>query len=190
MSVTRRKVSPRSEGWWQRVYTKTWNDGRFAQLGTTGKLLYFLVTTGPHTNPCGLFPFSPGDAADRLRVDVATIVSELNSLCTTFEWKFDPASRVLWISRWWEDHPTPDNESIARGWVKTLAGLPDTPLLEEALDVLLAAWTASGRAWASQAAVLKVVDDHYERHTVSSTVSSTVSNTGPGTVNGTAGYTV
>ena len=122
------RVKKPQQSLFRKVPIDVW--GLLQALPPMRQLLYFWITTGPHVNRAGLFPFSIVDAADRFGISLVEAREYLAALCALFGWQHDAANRVLWLSDWWDTNSAfRANESALQAALKDLRGLPRTPLL-------------------------------------------------------------
>lgn len=119
-----------SEARYRKLYPRIWRHDGFVALDHVDRLLTLYILTGPQTNRIGCFVFSPGAAAEDLRLSPGTFPKRLANVCGTFGWRFHEPSRVLLITSWWEWNK-PENGNVLRGALKDAAELPQTPLYAE-----------------------------------------------------------
>ena len=81
--------------------TGFWMDERVGQLDALERLVAVYCLTGPQTNRLGLFLLLPGRAAVEVGASKEALLNALERTANVLGWKWDAASRVLWIPTWW-----------------------------------------------------------------------------------------
>lgn len=81
-------------------------------------------------NRVGIFTFSIGLAQEELGLSPKVFNPNFELVLNTLGWKFDRATRVLYVPTWWR-YNAPENPNVLIGALGDLSGLPKTPLLNE-----------------------------------------------------------
>ncbi len=115
-------------GRYRRIFTRLWAHREFIALEEGERLLAFYLLTGPQTNRIGLFAFSPGRAAEDLKLTSEVFGQRFTVVLKAFGWQFDAEARVLWIPSWWTfNHP--DNPKVLIGNLTDLCDVPASRLV-------------------------------------------------------------
>jgi hypothetical protein len=90
----------------RRVPVRLWSEAWFTGLCRPCRLLALYLLAGPQTNRCGLYQFSPGQAAEDLGCAVGDVTTWLRCVvaATGGRWQLDDSTRVVWISDWFEKY--------------------------------------------------------------------------------------
>jgi hypothetical protein len=106
---------------------RTWKDEKFQVLSDREKLAAIYIFTA-QSNRCGLFNFSPAQAAEDLGWEPEIFAEAFKRVLETLTWEWDPTARVLYIPSWWRYNP-PENPKHLIGCLTDLHELPATRLL-------------------------------------------------------------
>jgi hypothetical protein len=119
-------------GRWRRVPSKLWHDAAFQGLNDGEARVCLYALTGPQSTSNGIYRMSTAVAVEDIG-NLTTIEFDvrLDAVCAAFGWRFDPATRVLWIPTWLDENP-PQSPNVCVAWRKLLVNLPDCDLKFEA----------------------------------------------------------
>lgn len=124
---------------YRRVSLRVWGDARFRALTRAepnAQTLWFYVLTGPETtNVPGLFSATEGGIADALGWDLKPFRERFAELVSSGMAQADWEARVVWLPNAIK-HNEPANQKQVKGWLKTIADLPDSPLKNQAVVAL------------------------------------------------------
>lgn len=118
MAAKYRKADPR-----------LWRDEKFRELSRDEQLITLYLLFGPQGNRLGIFPFSPAEAAETLKLDPISFMQGFGNVVKTFSWHYDEKARVFYIPTWWK-YNHPENPKVLIGNLSDLHDLPQTPLVE------------------------------------------------------------
>jgi hypothetical protein len=119
-------------GRWRRVYSNDWHDAAFQGLSDAERVVWFYLKTGPQSTSVGIFRVSAAVAVEDIGNLTATeFQHRLDVVVRAFGWRYDMATRVLWIPNWLAENP-PQSPNVAKSYRKLLANLPDCDLKAEA----------------------------------------------------------
>lgn len=124
----------KKEARYRKVYPRIWRHKDFIPLEAEDKTLVLYCLSGPQTNRIGFYAFSPGQAAEELRMTLPSLRARLARICDLFEWRFDAESRVMLIPSWWEWN-RPENKNVLTGALKDLMEVPGSALYEQWANV-------------------------------------------------------
>jgi len=90
---------------------------------------FYLLTTS-QGNGLGYFRFSPGKAAEDLRLSARAFGRAFAEVQQVMGWRFDPGARVMLLPKFFK-YNAADNPNCLKSWMKELANIPASPLFEE-----------------------------------------------------------
>lgn len=117
---------------YRRVYANEWHDPALRALSAEARNVRFYVSAGPQTTSCGCFRLSTAVAVEDLDSTAEAFESCLQTVCEAMGWAWDPASRVIWITNWFELNP-PANPNVVHAWAKLLRNVPDCDVKAQAV---------------------------------------------------------
>jgi hypothetical protein len=124
-------------GRWRRIYSAEWHAGAFHGLSDAERVIYFYCRTGPQSTSVGIYRISTAVAVEDMgNLTAIEFDHRLSVVCEVFDWKFDVATRVLWIPTWLEENP-PQSPNVAKSWRKLIANLPDCDLKFDAAAAIV-----------------------------------------------------
>lgn len=115
---------------YSRVHAKIWDDETFRFLSERGQRVALYLLTSSQGNGLGYFRFSPGKAAEDLRLSARAFNRAFAEVQTTMGWPFDPKRRVMLLPKYFK-YNSADNPNCLKSWMKELAIIPSSPLFEE-----------------------------------------------------------
>ena len=108
----------------------------FQGLDDFERVVYFYAKTSPQSTSNGIYRMSTAVAVEDLGNVTATEFDfRLDRVCQAFHWRFDPATRVIWMPEWLVHNP-PQSPNVCVSWRKLLANLPDCDLKFEAAQAV------------------------------------------------------
>jgi hypothetical protein len=102
------------------------------RLGDRARVVRLYAECGPQTTSCGCFRLSTAVAVEDIGGSTEDFEQHLDHVCAELSWSYDPVTRVLWITDWFEFNP-PANPNVVESWVKLLNNVPDSPVRTEAI---------------------------------------------------------
>lgn len=114
---------------YRRVYPAMWRTPAFSGLDATAQRLALYVLSGPQSTPTGIGPFSAGQAAEDLGIELSEARSALTDACAAMGWQFDAGARVLWLPLFWREN-APTSPNTLKSVLKTLVNVPPCDLLD------------------------------------------------------------
>jgi hypothetical protein len=115
---------------YRKVYPRIWRNNDFLAMSSDDKTLTFYCLTGPHMNRIGLCVLSIGNAAEETGLPISKVKTRLAHICNVFGWRYDAASRVLWVPSWWEWNK-PENANVLKGALRDVTEVPHSAWHEE-----------------------------------------------------------
>ena len=113
---------------YRRLYARILDDPDYLALDLLAKVVLFHVIG--RSNRIGLFKFSVAATAEDLNMPFDEVRQAFSRVLTTFEWRYDQPSKVLFIPTWWRWNE-PSNLSHLVSLLKDLPDVPKTPLFED-----------------------------------------------------------
>src|SRR4029079_10168428 len=100
----------------KKIAPRIWTDEKFRLLtGEEQRIALYILTA--QSNRIGLFSLSPGKACEDLRTSLYIFSKDLQKVCQTLNWEWDPEARVLYIPTWWR-YNQPENANNVIGNLK------------------------------------------------------------------------
>jgi hypothetical protein len=112
---------------YRKIDPRAWKDEGMRKLTLEEKAIAIYMFSG-QSNRIGIFNFSPAMAAEDLETFPQTFQEGFGKVLEVFHWRFDKASRVLYIPTWFK-YNCPENPNVLLHCLQDLHDLPDTPLL-------------------------------------------------------------
>lgn len=123
-------------GRYKKVYALDWLQARFQGLNDGERVTYLYLRTGPQTTSVGCFRVSDAVAVEELaNVTLAEFQQRLLIVCSTFEWRYDATTRVLFIPEHLQQNP-PQSPNVVTSWRKLLVNVPDCQVKADAIDAI------------------------------------------------------
>ena len=110
--------------------SRFWTDPGVARLNVSATLLAANALTGTQTNRIGLCVFELPRAAKEVGVELEQAKRDIGRIRTELLWKYDEASCVLLIPKWWHYHKPGSSKTLA-GFATDFRVLPKNPLVSE-----------------------------------------------------------
>jgi len=123
-------------GRWRRIYSNEWHAAAFHGLTDAERVVYFYCRTGPQSTSVGIYRISSAVAVEDIgNLTAVEFDHRFSTVCEAFGWRFDSATRVLWIPNWISENP-PQSPNVCLSWRRLLGNLPDCDLKFEAAHVI------------------------------------------------------
>ena len=125
-----------------RVSEAYWHDDVIRALTEPARYFMLYLMSCPHGNRLGLFVLAPAYAAEDLDCedspwDSEKVIGILEELVEKGRILWDRRTRVVFV-RYYLRHNVLSNQSVVKGAINDLDGLPKTPLLGDLLDTVIA----------------------------------------------------
>ena len=117
---------------YRKIMPKIWY--QLENLNSDCKVLAFYCLTSPQVNRIGFYRFSEALACESLKLSMNTFQKSLETVCQTFDWKFDKKSKMILIPSWFKFN-APENQSVLKSYIKEFEDLPLSSLTSEFLTV-------------------------------------------------------
>ena len=96
------------------------------------RVVCLYAIAGPQTTSVGCFRLSTAIAVEDLGGTAEVFEERLQVVCHHFGWAWDPISRVIWITNWFDENP-PANPNVVQAWAKLLRNVPDCDIKTRAI---------------------------------------------------------
>lgn len=113
---------------YRKIDPRFWKDEKVMSLAPEEKLIALYLFTG-QSNRIGIFNFSPGEAAEDLRLE-ETFRKGFEKVCETLNFGWDKTFRVLYLPTWWK-YNSPENPNVLKSCLADLHEIPQTPLINQ-----------------------------------------------------------
>lgn len=107
-----------------------WNDSDFRGFSDAAKLLYFVLSTHPHTTSVGALRANVPGLACELSWTVEAFREALSEALGKGWAKYDERASLIWLPAFLT-HNAPESPNVIRSWVGGFAELPECPLKDE-----------------------------------------------------------
>jgi hypothetical protein len=124
MAAKYRKISP-----------AIWNDGNFKAFSDTGKLVFFMLLTHPHTSAIGtLRAFLPG-LAPELGWPEEVFREAFREAFAKGMVKVDEKAGLIWLPNFLKHNP-PESPNVVKSWISSYEECPECGLKKEVLQIV------------------------------------------------------
>lgn len=115
---------------YRKISITIWNDIDFRGFSDAAKLLYFVLSTHPHTTSLGALRANVPGLACELSWTVEAFREALSEALGKGWAKYDERASLIWLPAFLT-HNAPESPNVIRSWVGGFAELPECPLKDE-----------------------------------------------------------
>lgn len=115
---------------YRKIPITIWNDSDFRGFSDAAKLLYFVLSTHPHTTSVGALRANVPGLACELSWTVEAFREALSEALGKGWAKYDERASLIWLPAFLK-HNAPESPNVIRSWVGGFAELPECPLKDE-----------------------------------------------------------
>lgn len=115
---------------YRKISITIWNDIDFRGFSDAAKLLYFVLSTHPHTTSLGALRANVPGLACELSWTVEAFREALSEVLGKGWTKYDERASLIWLPAFLT-HNAPESPNVIRSWVGGFAELPECPLKDE-----------------------------------------------------------